>query len=386
MGVRPGQDRFSDARTVRPEMLSNTPKYSNFPDSTYLGTSKLTGQRPVAVSRPQIKESIVPTGNHNIRTMMANENRPQAVNVADSCNLEPARNVYVETNLEPRLRASDSDLSRFSGHDENMQRNNSSSLSPPGILTRQQDQHAYVDHGAKLKNSDTLGLPTRMTQSEVIYGNFSPKRDDTSGHGRMTRSAFYPAPAHSQKLENRPVGIPEENSAIATIRLYDREPDYENVFQNHETAEKSTSDQRKDSRAIYENFSDTRVADRANIADMAYQYTSPNIDSHGNFGLNRTANENIEGGSERVNSLKICPSCNREFSRLTLDEFQLHVYECFDSNDEPSTLQAPGNVSQEDDRTCPMCGNTFPMTVPQETYEAHVLAHFGEEHFVVVNS
>lgn len=382
--VRPGQDKFNDTRTVRPEMPSNTPKYSNFsPDSAYLGISKLTGQRLVAVSSPQIKESIIPTGNLNIRTMMANENRPPAVNVADSCNLDPAHNVYVDTNFKPRLRASDSDLSRFSGHDENIQRNNSSSLSPPGILTRQQDQYAYVDHGAKPKNSDKLGVPTRMTQSEVIYGNVSPKRDDASGHGSMTGSAFYPAHAGSQKLENRPVGIPEENSAKA--RLYNGEPDYENVFQNHETAERSTFDQREGSRAIYENFSDTIIGDRHINENRAY--SGPNIDSHGNFGLNRTANENIEGGSERVNSLKICPSCNREFSRLTLDEFQLHVYECFDSNDDqPTTLQAPRNVSQEDDRTCPMCGNTFPMTVPQETYEAHVLAHFGEEQFELVNS
>lgn len=386
---KPGQEKLTDPRPVRSEMLSTTPRYSNPSNPIYRGsTNKLFDQRSVAISSPQIKESIVPTGNLNVRPMMANENRQPkmpAVNVADCFNTSPVGNVYVDTNVKPpRFRASDSDLSRLSGHDENRQKNNSSSLSPPGILTRNQDQHAYVNHGAKPKNADTLGMPARMTQSEVIYGNLSPKQDDTLRYGSMTRSAFYPVPDLNRKLENRPVGIPEENSAISTIRLYENEPDYENVFQNDETEEKRPTDARESNRAIYENF------DRHKNDDRTYVVV-PNAGSHGNFGFNRTAATNVEGESDKVRSLKICPSCNREFSRLNMEEFQQHVYDCFDSNDDqPGTLQAPVNVSQEDDRTCPMCSSTFPMTVPQETYEAHVLAHFGEEapmeRFEMVNS
>lgn len=384
--TRLGPQNVADSRPVRSEILSTTPRYSIFPES-----GKPIGQRPVAVSSPQIRESVVPTGNLNIRPMMANENlQPSvpAVNVAD-CLIAPAENVYIDPSPKPtRFRASDSDLSRLAGHNEAVQRNNSSSLSPPGILTRNRDQHAYVNHGAKPKTVDKLGVPSRMTQSEVIYGNLSPKREqteDTTKFGSLTRSSFYPAANLTQKLENRPVHIPEVNAMPNTIRLYDTEPDYENVFQTDETEEKQPDGPQESNRIIYENFADLRPSDRNKKDDRAY-VVIPNRSDLGNFGYNRVVQE-----SDKVSSLKICPSCNREFSRLSTEEFQLHVYDCFDSNDDqPGTLQAPANVSQEDDRSCPMCGATFPMSIPQETYEAHVLAHFGEEapvdRFEIINS
>ena len=382
-----------DSRSVRPEILSTTPRFSN-----YVETSKFFGQRPVAVSSPQIKELIVPTGNLNIRPMMANENLQPgvpAVNVAD-CLAASSENVYIDTSAKPhRFRASDSDLSRFAGHNETVQINNSSSLSPPGLLTRNRDQHAYVNHGTRPKTGDNLGVPSRMTQSEVIYGNLSPKREpteDTTKYGSLTRSSYYPAANLNQRLENRPDNIPEVSAMPKTIRLYDNEPDYENVFQTDETEEKRPDGATRDNnRKIYENFADFRTSDRNTKDDKAF-VVIPSRNDLGNFGYNPVPSSNVAQESDRVNSLKICPSCNREFSRLSTEEFQLHVYDCFDSNDDqPGTLQAPTNVSVEEDRTCPMCGATFPMTIPQETYEAHVLAHFGEEspgmdRFEIINS
>ena len=99
---------------------------------------------------------------------------------------------------------------------------------------------------------------------------------------------------------------------------------------------------------------------------------------------------NVEPASGPIAAVKICPMCNQEFSRLKMEEFQMHVFDCFDSNEEgPVTLQA-GNTNNDDDRTCPMCSETFPLTIPQETYEQHVLAHFGEdpqvEHFEMVQN
>ncbi|KAH3703107.1 uncharacterized protein LOC127859823 isoform X2 [Dreissena polymorpha] len=90
-----------------------------------------------------------------------------------------------------------------------------------------------------------------------------------------------------------------------------------------------------------------------------------------------TCNTEDSAQSNAVAEVKICPSCNQEFSRLTMADFQVHVFDCFDQQDEsPATLQAMGN---DDDRTCPMCNDTFPSSISQEQYEQHVLAHFGED-------
>lgn len=356
--TKPGQEKREPLH-VRPEMFSNTPMISR--DSR----NKLFTHRPEAFSSPPVKGSIVRTGNHNVRQMVANETLSPlltAENVLDCHNTGPKNNLYIETDIKrTRSRASDSDLAKLPDNDRNIQRNNSSSLSPPGILTRTQDQHAYVNHGAKPKHADKLGFPSRMIQSEVIYS-----KKPESG---LTRSSMAPLSVLNQKLENRPVGVPEENSEISTIRLSENEPDYENVFQKHETEEKRTFDPRNGNRVIYENL-DRHKNDTANVA--------PNTQSYGNFGWNKTVNSNVDSESDHIRSLKICPSCNREFSRLNMEEFQQHVYDCFDSNDEPSTLQAQVHVSQEEDRTCPMCSSAFPMSVPQEFYENHVLAHFGD--------
>ena len=403
--TRLGQQNL-DLRPVRSEIPSTSPRFSNFSESGKsfgqrpIGLSSpqikesgaptetfgQIGQRPLAVSSAQIRETIVPTGNLNIKPMMANENiQPgvPAVNVAD-CFVASAGNVYIDTSPKPhRFRASDSDLSRLAGHDETVQRNNSSSLSPPGILARNRDQHTYVNHGTRPKTADKLGVPSRMTQSEVIYGNLSPNREpteDTTKYGSLNRSSYYPAANFNQKLENRPLNIPEMSAMPNMVTIYDKDPDYENVFQTDETEEKRPEGTTRDNtRKIYENFAGLQTSDRNAQDDKAF-VVIPSRNDLGNFGYNPTQSTNTEQEPDRVNSLKICPACNREFSRLSTEEFQLHVYDCFDSNDDqPSTLQAPANVSVDEDRTCPMCGATFPMAIPQETYEAHVLAHFGEE-------
>ena len=386
-----------------PTLISNSPKYSYSPENSSPRAPKpplALRQRPVAVSTPQIKESILPTGSIKIKSMIANENQPRipAVNVTDNPNVSPVSNVYVDTSMKPRLRASDSDLFRLL-EPENTHRNNSSSLSPPGLLTRQEDQRAYVNHGTKPKTVDKLGFPARMTQSEIIYGNVSSPRigkrqeespprqskrpEESSRSTGRTRSAFFPVP----DMKFQPVKIPEENSTIDNEKShYDNyhEPDYENVHENENTAKKTTEAARDSNRVIYENFGDYRTEN-----SKRNDRTSNIRSNHGNFGFTRTSETRADCESD-VNSLKICPSCNQEFSRLSIEQFQMHVYECFDSNeDQPTTLQAgQANVSQ-DDRTCPMCQETFPMTVPQETYEAHVLAHFGEvptERFEIVGS
>jgi hypothetical protein len=43
---------------------------------------------------------------------------------------------------------------------------------------------------------------------------------------------------------------------------------------------------------------------------------------------------------------RLCPVCNQNFSHISMDEFQTHVFECFDDTEEssgPDTLQPQGN-------------------------------------------
>ncbi|KAK3584412.1 hypothetical protein CHS0354_023254 [Potamilus streckersoni] len=85
-------------------------------------------------------------------------------------------------------------------------------------------------------------------------------------------------------------------------------------------------------------------------------------------------------------SEKICPLCKTNFSYLNMDDFQAHVFECFDGdeNHHQTSVKLEPRVqtkgpSPSDDRTCPMCNAVFPQAIPQEEYERHVLEHFGEE-------
>ena len=90
-----------------------------------------------------------------------------------------------------------------------------------------------------------------------------------------------------------------------------------------------------------------------------------------------------------------CPVCGQDFAHITMDEFQTHVFECFDDADDtssaPETLQpqptSPSKPGVSLDRVCPMCNQQFDDTVPQRYFEEHVQSHFEEvaNHFEVLN-
>ncbi|XP_046334213.2 tax1-binding protein 1 homolog [Haliotis rufescens] len=71
---------------------------------------------------------------------------------------------------------------------------------------------------------------------------------------------------------------------------------------------------------------------------------------------------------------KVCPVCSRDFAPMPMEDFQTHVFECFDDSSAPETLR-PGQI----ERICPMCNDLFPETVPQEEFEKHVQTHFEQE-------
>ena len=84
-----------------------------------------------------------------------------------------------------------------------------------------------------------------------------------------------------------------------------------------------------------------------------------------------------DAAAERHNSSHVCPVCSADFSHYSMDEFQTHVFECFDDSDGPETLHAEQTVNSTD-RICPMCSAVFPETVPQQEFETHVQTHFED--------
>ena len=262
----------------------------------------------------------------------------------------------------------------------------------PGLLQSNLQDSTYVQAGARPRvpvassgagyfnqfdsqeNSSPImksqqRIPDRMTQSEIIVKN-RPGSDNM-----MTRSVFEPVKpleisqsANNQRQsefvqgETSGIGqnIPQRSTNEHTYQNdyrehYDNGPDYENIYNaNAQTETKRPIEEHEDT-----------VFTTAN--ERGFKIITNPVQE--------------ETGDVNVAAVKICPVCNEECSRLTLDQFQMHVVECFDNNDEsPATLQpATSGKPHEDDRTCPMCEAVFPLTIPQETYEQHVLAHFGDD-------
>ena len=86
--------------------------------------------------------------------------------------------------------------------------------------------------------------------------------------------------------------------------------------------------------------------------------------------------DGLEGAVGRAKpSDRVCPVCNGDYSHVSMEDFQTHVFECFDEdNGGPETIKPEAG-----DRTCPMCTHVYPSSMPQHEFEAHVHSHFGEE-------
>lgn len=77
----------------------------------------------------------------------------------------------------------------------------------------------------------------------------------------------------------------------------------------------------------------------------------------------------------KLNSDRLCLVCSKDYSHLSMEDFQTHVFECFDDDAAPETMK-PQTLP---DRLCPMCNAKFGPAASQSDYEKHVHAHFGEE-------
>ena len=87
-----------------------------------------------------------------------------------------------------------------------------------------------------------------------------------------------------------------------------------------------------------------------------------------------------ESQTPPLNSDRVCPVCNRDYSHVSMEDFQTHVFECFDE-DGPETMKP----EEPAERACPMCNKKFRGDLPQHEFEAHVHSHFGEEQFEVLH-
>ena len=104
----------------------------------------------------------------------------------------------------------------------------------------------------------------------------------------------------------------------------------------------------------------------------------------------QTIQQMVDPSGPRVNSERSCPVCGQDFSHVPMEDFQAHVYECFDEAG-PETMKAPGEEGSVvgeisvADRSCPVCNAKFAPLVPQSEFERHVHSHFGEENFEIVS-
>lgn len=89
-------------------------------------------------------------------------------------------------------------------------------------------------------------------------------------------------------------------------------------------------------------------------------------------GIGGTLPTDTDPSRARLNSDKLCPVCNNDFSHVSMEEFQTHVFECFDDEAAPETMKPQTCV----DRTCPMCDMRFGASTSQVEFEKHVHDHF----------
>ncbi|XP_012945347.1 uncharacterized protein LOC101859288 [Aplysia californica] len=88
----------------------------------------------------------------------------------------------------------------------------------------------------------------------------------------------------------------------------------------------------------------------------------------------------VEPPRAHLNSDRICPVCSKDYSEVSMEDFQTHVFECFDDENTPETMRPEVSL----DRTCPMCNGKFSQEMSQQDFEAHVHSHFGEEVFTLL--
>lgn len=270
----------------------------------------------------------------------------ETVNVVNNPNISnnPSNSAFIQAGARPRL--------------------------PPSGANNLIIQYDYT-RVPKSPRQQNLALPNRMTQSEIMV------RDKPVENNVMTISVLDPLqpldiPSSNNTrqsdyvmAETHGIGhnVPLPQLDVITNHTYENQyreqyngPDYENIYDANAHTETK--------RPIEEN-EDTVFVTANQLSDIN--------------SITRAVQE--EMGDGNVSAVKICPVCNDEFSRLTLNQFQMHVFECFDNVDEsPATLQpVSGGGNDDDDRNCPMCGDVFPLTIPQEAYEQHVLSHFGED-------
>lgn len=383
--LAPSQPFYVEALSPRQGVVSQSPLTRRRSDRTeYRGPNASFTRTP----SPRISDAVKPTGNRNIHSMVASEIPAKnflAANVLDS-RVDFSRNSLSNSRPSPAPPATTDRQRRGSGEYYNTSPRTISDQPSPvelpkndisGIATRQlynyapctklPDNTQYLNLQCKQENlmrHSTNQIPNRMTQSAIHQRDLSDSSQEVCRYTQQTPLPLELAADTEARLENAHMYVNTSRPKQA--------PNYENI------TEVSSGN--------------TKVATEHELEDyenqpQPYVNENPSASSHRNVRESERASPlrassetrlvTLDPGLEDVSAVKICPSCTKEFSRLTMDAFQAHVYDCFDNGEAgPATIQASAD---EEDRICPMCSAAFPITIPQEIYEQHVFAHFGEE-------
>ena len=335
---------------------------------------KMVIEKEPQIAVNKITDLVKPTGDTMIPKMRASEYvRPGLLGGYSVFDASESSKVPL-SNLQNDL----SDLNRLNLGDNNTSPRKARSSSPEytpnepvGVLTTNRS----VNYGARPR-AQPSGIPQRNFQpTDAQFFQFSQPRLPE----RMTKSEIIVRDrVPIDQMENQPIspGTHVENSNIMSrSHNYISMQDMNNVMRHH------VPDRQADQHN-YENVCQPSNERESESPNNDYDH-SIYVNDTSLTRLNRRVVEQTqpEEQTNSVSAVKICPVCNVEFSRLTMVQFQTHVFECFDNHDDPPmTLQpSSNNIPSEDERTCPMCAASFPLTIPQETFEQHVLAHFGED-------
>ncbi|CAG5126411.1 unnamed protein product [Candidula unifasciata] len=210
----------------------------------------------------------------------------------------------------------------------------------------------------------------------------SPRLTMQETQGRMNEANMKPAETHGQYMLNgNAVQVMIDNSDAAN---------YSNM--NVNSAKTHLQQIYKLSSAYQEGQERTQqIVDGGKIAmpppplahNATFQATGANqevvyVNASGNQGMFSSTSSSVDPdpSASRLNSDKLCPVCNNDYSQVSMEEFQTHVFECFDDENPPETMKAHPSSPE---RLCPMCSASFSFDLPQAEFERHVHGHFGEE-------
>lgn len=223
------------------------------------------------------------------------------------------------------------------------------------------------------RNTDAVPMETHANRWGVKSS--SPQLEELHGASRLAPGSQAPFTGHKLPYDRRSWELSEhvmadnmnegdlamtQSSKVQQQPVLNRQPNYElssqTVQQNWEELSGAVLMPPKLHRPLAQSGNPGREADVQYINVLTNPADAP--DPH----------------QPRLNSDRVCPVCNNNYDHFSMEDFQTHVFKCFDDENPPETMKP-----QEASRTCPMCSKLFDHSASQAEFEKHVHSHFGEE-------